>query len=83
MKVDYLLLRFLHRTTRLASFPQYLLIHLKKYTVKEDWTITKLDVSVEIPDLLDLSALKGKGVQSDEELLPVEGSSNLFSYIPK
>ncbi|KZC06438.1 PREDICTED: ubiquitin carboxyl-terminal hydrolase 5 [Dufourea novaeangliae] len=58
------------KTTRLASFPDYLLIHLKKFTVKEDWTPVKLDVVVEMPELLDLSILRGHGLQSTEELLP-------------
>lgn len=58
------------KTTRLATFPDYLLIHLKKFTAKEDWTPIKLDVEVEMPDLLDLSWLEGKGLQPDEESLP-------------
>lgn len=44
----------------------------------EDWTIKKLDVSVEFPDVLDLAALKGHGVQPDEELLPNEGTVKLY-----
>lgn len=63
------------RTTRLSNFPQYLLIHLKKYNLREDWTPVKLDVSVEVPDILDLSALKGHGLQTNEELLPNEGKN--------
>ncbi|XP_029173913.1 ubiquitin carboxyl-terminal hydrolase 5 isoform X2 [Nylanderia fulva] len=59
-----------HKTTRLASFPDYLLIHLKKFTVKEDWTPIKLDVAVEMPDTVDLSFLRGSGLQPGEELLP-------------
>lgn len=59
-----------HKTTRLASFPDYLLIHLKKFTVKEDWTPIKLDVAVEMPDTVDLSFLRGNGLQPGEELLP-------------
>ncbi|XP_051174757.1 ubiquitin carboxyl-terminal hydrolase 5 [Leptopilina boulardi] len=58
------------KTTKLATFPDYLLIHLKKFTAKEDWTPIKLDVEVEMPDLLDLSWLEGKGLQPNEELLP-------------
>ncbi|XP_066585269.1 ubiquitin carboxyl-terminal hydrolase 5 [Prorops nasuta] len=58
------------KTTRLASFPDYLLIHLRKFTVKEDWTPIKLDVAVEMPDTLDLSLLRGSGLRTDEELLP-------------
>lgn len=38
--------------------------------MKEDWTPIKLDVAVEMPDTLDLSSLRGSGLQSDEELLP-------------
>ena len=50
--------------------PDYLMIQLKKFSLKEDWTSVKLDVSVEVPDELDLSSLKGKGLQPNEELLP-------------
>ncbi|EZA52425.1 ubiquitin carboxyl-terminal hydrolase 5 [Ooceraea biroi] len=62
------------KTTRLASFPDYLLIHLKKFTVKEDWTPIKLDVAVEMPDVLDLSSMRGNGLQPGEELLPDGGA---------
>lgn len=58
------------KTTKLATFPDYLLIHLKKFTAKEDWTPIKLDVEVEMPDLLDLNWLEGKGLQPNEESLP-------------
>ncbi len=50
--------------------PDYLLLHLKKFTLREDWTSIKLDVAVEIPDELDLSSLKGTGLKPNEELLP-------------
>ncbi|XP_034242977.1 ubiquitin carboxyl-terminal hydrolase 5 [Thrips palmi] len=59
-----------NKTTRLATFPDYLLIHLKKFTIQEDWTPKKLDVAVEVPDELDLSALRGLGMQAGEEALP-------------
>lgn len=58
------------RTTSLASFPDYLLIHLKKFTLREDWIPIKLDVAIEMPDQLDLKTLRGLGLQSGEELLP-------------
>lgn len=38
--------------------------------MKEDWTPIKLDVAVEMPDMLDLSSLRGNGLQDGEELLP-------------
>ncbi|KOB76671.1 Ubiquitin carboxyl-terminal hydrolase [Operophtera brumata] len=37
------------KITRLATFPDYLLIQLKKFTIKEDWTPAKLDVAVDMP----------------------------------
>ncbi|KAG7204041.1 hypothetical protein KM043_001900 [Ampulex compressa] len=57
------------KTTRLATFPDYLLIYLKKFTLK-DWVPIKLDVAVEMPDILDFGSLRGTGLQPSEELLP-------------
>lgn len=58
------------RTTRLASFPDYLIIQLKKFMLREDWVPIKLDVSIEMPNTLDISPLRGAGPQPEEELLP-------------
>lgn len=58
------------KTTRLATMPDYMILHLKKFTLREDWTCVKLDVAVEIPDILDLSSLRSTGLQPNEELLP-------------
>lgn len=58
------------KTSRLASMPDYLMLHLKKFTLREDWVPIKLDVSVDMPDILDLSSLRGTGLQPGEELLP-------------
>lgn len=68
------------RTTRLASFPDYLLLHLKKFTVKEDWTPIKLDVAIEMPDLLDLNFLRGNGLQPTEQLLPESNTAPPIVY---
>lgn len=38
--------------------------------MREDWVPIKLDVSVDMPDVLDISSLRGNGPQSGEELLP-------------
>ncbi|CAH0692006.1 unnamed protein product [Spodoptera exigua] len=59
-----------HKITRLATFPDFLLIQLKKFTIKEDWTPAKLDVAVDMPWEVDLSCLRGRGLQPDEVLLP-------------
>ncbi|XP_013417871.1 ubiquitin carboxyl-terminal hydrolase 5 [Lingula anatina] len=60
------------KMTRLSTFPDYLIIQLKKFTIGDDWVPKKLDVSVDIPDDLDLSDLRGQGRQPGEEELPEE-----------
>ncbi|GCB85146.1 hypothetical protein scyTo_0025815, partial [Scyliorhinus torazame] len=61
--------------TRFASFPDYLVIQIKKFTFGLDWVPKKLgelpgDVSIEMPDELDISQLRGGGLQTGEEELP-------------
>lgn len=63
------------RFTRLASFPDYLVIQLKKFTMGQDWTPQKLDVSVDMPHEIDLSLLKASGIQPGEVELPDESSN--------
>ncbi|VFV22547.1 ubiquitin carboxyl-terminal hydrolase 5, partial [Lynx pardinus] len=58
------------RTTRFASFPDYLVIQIKKFTFGLDWVPKKLDVSIEMPEELDISQLRGTGLQPGEEELP-------------
>eukprot|EP00795_Rhopilema_esculentum_P007232 gene7232-12915_t len=58
------------RTTRFASFPDYLIVQMRKFTVDDNWIPRKLDVSVDVPDELDLSHLRGTGLQPGEEELP-------------
>jgi len=48
---------------------------LKKFTLGQDWTPQKLDVSVDMPSEIDLSMLKGRGMQPGEVALPDEASS--------
>ncbi|KAF5292902.1 hypothetical protein FQR65_LT11154 [Abscondita terminalis] len=58
------------KSTRFATFPNYLVVQLKKFTLREDWVPIKLDVAVEMPDSLDLNAFRGRGQQPGEEPLP-------------
>ncbi|XP_071945976.1 ubiquitin carboxyl-terminal hydrolase 5-like [Antedon mediterranea] len=58
------------KTTKLASFPDYLLIQLRKFTLGDDWVPKKLDVSVDMPDDLDLTSIRGVGLQPGEVELP-------------
>lgn len=61
---------FAKKSTRLATMPDYLVLHLKKFTIREDWTEVKLDVAIDIPDVLDLTTLRGKGLAPGEIELP-------------
>lgn len=38
--------------------------------MKENWCPVKLDVAIEMPDIIDLSSLRGLGLQPGEDLLP-------------
>ncbi|XP_059811489.1 ubiquitin carboxyl-terminal hydrolase 5 isoform X1 [Hypanus sabinus] len=58
------------KRTRFASFPDYLVIQIRKFTFGVDWVPKKLDVSIEMPEELDLSHLRGSGLQPGEEELP-------------
>lgn len=54
----------------MSTFPDFLVIQLKKFTLREDWVPIKLDVAVEMPDILDIAPLRGSGQQPGEESLP-------------
>jgi len=58
------------KRSRLASFPDFLVVHMKKFTVGSDWVPRKLDVNVAMPQNLDVSHLRAQGQQKDEVLLP-------------
>jgi ubiquitin carboxyl-terminal hydrolase 5/13 len=47
------------KTTRLASFPPYLFVKMKRYVLSSDWTPKKLDASVSVPESFDFSVLRG------------------------
>eukprot|EP01118_Nematostelium_gracile_P005226 TRINITY_DN1635_c0_g1_i1.p1 TRINITY_DN1635_c0_g1~~TRINITY_DN1635_c0_g1_i1.p1 ORF type:complete len:838 (-),score=281.18 TRINITY_DN1635_c0_g1_i1:110-2623(-) len=63
------------RTNRLASFPKYLIVQMRKFTIGADWLPKKLDVFLDVPDQIDLEFIRGHGKQPNEELLPEESSS--------
>ncbi|XP_050025600.1 ubiquitin carboxyl-terminal hydrolase 5 [Dermacentor andersoni] len=64
------------KTTRLRTFPDYLMIQLKKFALGQNWIPKKLDVEMLMPHQLDLSFLRGNGVQPGEELLPEPKQTN-------
>lgn len=60
------------KRTRFQTFPQYLVVHLKRYYITEDWTPKKLDAAVLMPQELDLNELKASGPLPGEEMLSDE-----------
>lgn len=62
----------------MVTFPDFLWIQLRKFTLAEDWTPVKLDVAVEIPQTIDLSFMKGNGQQSGEVLMTDQASGGLI-----
>uniref|UniRef100_A0A1B0B9A1 Ubiquitin carboxyl-terminal hydrolase n=1 Tax=Glossina palpalis gambiensis TaxID=67801 RepID=A0A1B0B9A1_9MUSC len=58
------------KSSRLVNMPDYLMMHLRKFTLGDDWVPKKLDVSVQMPDDLDMSKWRALGKQPNEEELP-------------
>jgi ubiquitin carboxyl-terminal hydrolase 5/13 len=55
------------KTTRLATFPDYLLVQAKKFELAPDWTPIKLDVSLQVPDVINLSRF-GSNPRKENEI---------------
>ncbi|KAF2285927.1 hypothetical protein GH714_008999 [Hevea brasiliensis] len=69
------------KTAGLTSFPDYLVLHMRKFVMEEGWVPKKLDVYIDVPDIIDISHMRSRGLQPGEELLPdgvpeVEAESN-------
>ena len=58
------------KTTRFATFPDYLMIQLNKFTIGDDWVPRKLDVLIDVPQQLNIEELRGRGLQPGEVELP-------------
>lgn len=58
------------KTTGLTTFPDYLVLHMRKFVMEEGWVPKKLDVYIDVPDIIDISHMHSKGLQPGEELLP-------------
>ncbi|GMJ01489.1 ubiquitin-specific protease 14, TITAN6, TARANI, phosphate deficiency root hair defective1 [Hibiscus trionum] len=58
------------KTAGLTSFPDYLVLHMRKFVMEAGWVPKKLDVYIDVPDIIDISHMHSKGLQPGEELLP-------------
>lgn len=50
-------------STGFASFPPYLMVHLRRYYAGEDWTAKKLEVLVDMPERISLKSYRSRGPQ--------------------
>lgn len=72
------------KTAGLISFPDYLVLHMRKFVMEAGWVPKKLDVYIDVPNIIDISHMRSKGLQPGEELLPDavaedEGSQRLMA----
>ncbi|KAG5020550.1 hypothetical protein JHK87_016405 [Glycine soja] len=58
------------KTAGLTSFPDYLVLHMRRFVMEAGREPKKLDVHIDVPDIIDISHMRSKGQQSGEELLP-------------
>ncbi|XVF19003.1 hypothetical protein REPUB_Repub11eG0073400 [Reevesia pubescens] len=58
------------KTAGLTSFPDCLVLHMRKFVMEAGWVPKKLDVYIDVPDIIDISHMRSKGLQPGEELLP-------------
>ncbi|XP_062077898.1 ubiquitin carboxyl-terminal hydrolase 14 isoform X2 [Humulus lupulus] len=70
------------KTTGLTSFPDYLVLHMRKFVMEEGWVPKKLDVYVDVPDIIDISHMRSKGLQPGEEILPEFPDNEAESNLP-
>jgi len=54
------------RTVRLKTFPKFLMVHLCRYILAENWTAKKLDADIPMPEKVNLEMLRGAGLQPGE-----------------
>ena len=47
----------------LKTFPNFLMLQMRKFTLTENWQPKKLDVLIEAPDTLDITFLRSKGTR--------------------
>ncbi|KAG5558761.1 hypothetical protein RHGRI_008647 [Rhododendron griersonianum] len=65
------------KTARLISFPDYLVLHMRKFVMEAGWVPKKLDVYIDVPDTIDISDMRSKGIQPGEELLPEPAAEDM------
>lgn len=55
------------KSSKISKFPRIFVFQMKKFQCGQDWVPKKLDVAFDVPDILDLESLEGRGLQPGEE----------------
>ena len=64
-----------NKRQRFGSFPPLLAVQIRREVTGADWVPKKLEVSLHMPETLDLSSLRGSGgLQPGEEAMPEEAA---------
>lgn len=58
--------------TQFVNFPRYLLVHMQRYELGDDWQPYKIEVDIDVPEEISLHKFKGTGPQEGETLVPEE-----------
>ncbi|KAG8045863.1 hypothetical protein GUJ93_ZPchr0008g11449 [Zizania palustris] len=64
------------KTAGFRTFPDYLVLQMRKFVMEAGWVPKKLDVYIDVPDIIDISHMRSKSVQPGEELLPEASGGN-------
>ena len=62
--------------TRFRSFPKYLMVKLNRYTLGSNWVPVKIDASVNVPEILDLTSYSRSGLSVGETPMPEAAASD-------
>jgi ubiquitin carboxyl-terminal hydrolase 5/13 len=63
--------------TMLKTFPDYLVLQMKRFTYTLEGTVKKLDVDVLLDEQIDLTPYMGNGPQPNENLLPEDVNADV------
>jgi len=62
---------------KFVNFPRYLLVHMQRYELGDDWQPKKIEVDIDMPETISLQKFKGTGgPQEGEKLVPEEEASS-------
>ena len=68
--------------TRFVNFPRYLMVHMQRYELGDDWQPRKIEVDIDVPEHVSLQKFKGLGPQVGEALVPEETKGHSEALTP-